>query len=439
MKVLMFGWEFPPMSSGGLGTACHGLTKGLSKKGISIIFVCPSLPYTDEIDKPDFIKLISASDITNYDYEIKSLTNLKIKKIDSNLHPYLNPVEYQKYLRYQYQQYQKFFRKSLIPRIYGSNLFEEVYKYTMKAEKIAEQEEFDIIHCHDWMTFGAGIIAKRKKKKSLVLHVHSTEYDRTGGHNLNQYVHNMEKYGVHKADRIIAVSNFTKNKLVINYGVSSEKVTVIHNAIDISHEQSPNQFHINENDSYNSEIKKTDKIVLFLGRITLQKGPDNFIYAAKKVLEKEKNVKFVIAGSGDMEHSMIEKSVELGLANKVLFAGFLDQKDVKRAYKMADVYVMPSISEPFGISALEAMKNKTPVIISKQSGVSEVIHNCLKVNFWDIDELSNKIISVLRYKSLDETLEENAYSEVSKFSWEVPAEKCIRVYNQLINKTYQSF
>jgi len=397
MKVLMFGWEFPPLSSGGLGTACYGLTKSLSNKGIEITFV---LPYSFDADNAGFLKLVSAG-------------NIKIKKIASALQPYMSSQEYRKSMG-----------KKPSQKIYGSTLFDEVHRYTLAAEKIVEEEDFDVIHCHDWMTFGAGIRAKRKKNKPLVLHVHATELDRTGGHKVNQHVYDLERHGMQKADKVIAVSNFTKNKIIAHYGISPEQISVVHNAVDFSQHYYDEDF----------EIKKTDKVVLFLGRVTLQKGPDYFIYAAKKVLEHEKNVKFVIAGSGDMEPFIIEKAAELGIADKVLFAGFLNQEDVDRAYKMADVYVMPSVSEPFGITALEAMKNKAPVIVSKQSGVSEVIRHCLKVDFWDVNELSNKIISLLRYKPLHETLKDNAYFEVKKFNWDVPAEKCIEVYNEVISK-----
>ncbi|MBI2101299.1 glycosyltransferase family 4 protein [Candidatus Woesearchaeota archaeon] len=396
MKVLMFGWEFPPLSSGGLGTACYGLTKSLSKKGVEITFV---LPYSGDIDA-DFLKIIPAG-------------NVKIRKISTFLQPYMSSQEYKKSLG-----------KKPQPKIYGSTLFEEVARYTLAAEKIAEEEDFDIIHCHDWMTFGAGIKAKKKKNKPLVLHVHATEHDRTGGHAVNQHVYDIERHGMHKADKVIAVSNFTKTKIMDHYGLPPEKIRVVHNAVDFS------QHYYNEDFG----IKKTDRIVLFLGRITLQKGPDYFVHAAKKVLGHEKNVKFVIAGSGDMEPFIIEKAAELGIADKVLFAGFLNQDDVERAYKMADIYVMPSVSEPFGITALEAMKYKTPSIVSKQSGVSEVVRHCLKVDFWDVDEMSSKIIALLRYKPLHETLKEDGYFEVKRFSWDTPAEKCIQVYNELISK-----
>ena len=402
MKVLMFGWEFPPLSSGGLGTACYGLTKSLSRKGVEITFV---LPNAAEITDADFVKLISANNIPN----------LKIKKISSPLQPYMSSEEYSRFI----------VRKpGKLSKIYGSGLFEEVYRYSLAAEKIAEEEDFDIIHCHDWMTFDAGVRAKKKKNKPLVLHVHATELDRTGGHSVNQQVYDIERQGMHKADKVIAVSNFTKNKIMLHYGMPAEKINVVHNAVDFPQHYYDESF----------AIKKTDKVVLFLGRLTLQKGPDYFVHAAKKVLEKEKNVKFVVAGSGDMEAHIIEKSAELGIADKVLFAGFLNPDDVERAYKMADVYVMPSVSEPFGITALEAMKNKTSVIVSKQSGVSEVVKHCLKVDFWDVNEMSSKIIALLRYSPLHETLKENAYFEAMKFSWDIPAQKCIDVYNELISK-----
>ena len=394
MKVLMFGWEFPPFSSGGLGTACYGLTKSLSGKGVQITFV---LPYSADINDVDFLRILPAG-------------NIKIRKITSILQPYMSMKDYKTSL----------LRKPN-SKIYGSTLFEEVYKYTLAAEKIAEEEEFDIIHCHDWMTFGAGIAAKRKSGKPLILHVHATEFDRTGGNHANQHVYELEREGMHKADRIITVSNFTKNKITSNYGVPEEKVSVVHNAVDCTSHYNGRNF----------EANKAERIVLFLGRLTLQKGPDYFVYTAKKVLEHEKNVRFMIAGSGDMEPFIIEKTAELGIAKNFLFAGFLNQNDVEKAYRMADIYVMPSVSEPFGITTLEAMKNKTPAIVSNQSGVSEVVRHCLKADFWDVNELSNKIIALLRYEPLHEALRENGFFEASAFSWDTPADKCIQIYNEL--------
>ena len=392
MKVLMFGWEFPPYSSGGLGTACYALTKSLSRKNVSITFVLPHAIACEY----DFLKMLSP--------------RIRIMQIDSMLNPYFTPKSYHKAKNGRYK-----------PNIYGDSLFDEVNRYSQEAKIIAESEDFDVIHCHDWMTFNAGINAKKAKNKPLIVHVHSTEFDRTGGNHTNAHVYGIEKEGMEFADEVVAVSNYTKNKIVQNYGVHPEKITVVHNSVDPIISSCEHDF----------EIKKHDRVVLFLGRITLQKGPDYFLYAAKKVLERESNVKFIIAGSGDMEPFIIEKAAELGISKNVLFAGFLEGDDVDKAYKMADLYVMPSVSEPFGITALEAMRNGTPVIISKQSGVAEVVKNCLTANFWDVNDIAGKILAVLSYNPLHESLKENSLFEIKGFNWDTQAEKCVQVYNKL--------
>ncbi|MCX8147095.1 MAG: glycosyltransferase family 4 protein [Candidatus Woesearchaeota archaeon] len=400
MRVLMFGWEFPPYSSGGLGTACEGIVKGLSNKGIEIIFVAPKTPKSSEK-----IKFISAFD------------NVTFKHIPSLISsPYMTEEDYKKEIISISSEKRQ--------TIYGRNLFHEVYLFSERAKQIAKKEKFDIIHAHDWLTFKAGIKAKEISKKPLVIHVHATEFDRTGGNGINPYVYDIEKEGMQKADKIIAVSNYTKNIIVSKYGIDPEKVEVAHNAVDFT-----------KKEFKDAKIGCFDKIVLFLGRITLQKGPDYFIYAAKRVIDVYPNAKFVVVGSGDMEPFIIEKAAELGIADKVLFAGFLQGEDVDRAYQMADVYVMPSVSEPFGITPLEALKNNVPVIISKQSGVSEVLHHALKVDFWDIDELANKIISTLRFSELRDELRQNGINDVRKLSWDITAEKCIGVYNK-VNEIY---
>jgi len=406
MKVLMFGWEFPPFNTGGLGTACYGLTKGLSKQGINITFVIPTAP---KPIKSDFVDMIIAF----------STSFVNIKTVDSLLVPYISSEGYESMHKKRCMNSDKNFN-----RVYGQNLFEEVHRYARKAREIAENETFDLIHCHDWMTYLAGIEAKKVSKKPLVMHVHATEFDRTGDHP-NQAVYDIERMGMQAANLIIAVSNFTKNKIVEHYGISSEKVFVVHNAVEFKSFPDTEEF----------KIKSQDKIVLFLGRITLQKGPDYFLDAAKKVLENEKNIKFIIAGSGDMEVDMIERAARLGIAQHVLFTGFLRGDDINRAYKMADLYVMPSVSEPFGITPLEAMRNGTPVIISKQSGVSEVIKNCLKVDFWDIDEMASKIIAVLKYNALHHCLKEHGLIEIKKISWNDSAKKCIDVYKKVLSSS----
>ena len=403
MEVLMLGWEFPPYSSGGLGTACFGLTKGLSNHNVNVTFVLPKAPE----DATSHVKIIGTNNLSKF-------ANVKFEEVNSIIHGYMTSEEYDETIK----SLSSIKKNSMDYKIYGKNLFQEVYRFSKKAAIVADQNDFDVIHAHDWMTYKAGIEAKKQSGKPLVLHIHATEFDRTGG-NPNQIVYNIEREGFECADRIIAVSNFTRNKVINQYGIAPEKVKVVHNAVDTTLKEK-------------YEFKTNDKIVLFLGRITIQKGPDYFLYAAKKVIERDPNVKFVVAGTGDMERFMIEKAAEMGIANKVFFTGFLTGSTIDRAYQMADLYVMPSVSEPFGITPLEAMKNNTPVLISKQSGVSEVISQCLKVDFWDIEEMANKILAVLNYPTLRSTLRDNGFSEVQSFNWDIPAAKCIEVYKDVI-------
>ncbi|PIN86831.1 4-alpha-glucanotransferase [Candidatus Woesearchaeota archaeon CG10_big_fil_rev_8_21_14_0_10_44_13] len=397
-RVLMFGWEFPPYSSGGLGTACHGLVKGLSNNGTKVIFVAPKTPKSDNSNT----KLISA------------MSNITLKEVESMVTPYMNENEFLKEL-------------TTMPAekisLYGKNLFQAVYLFSRRAKIIAEKEKgnYDVIHCHDWLTYQAGIYAKEVSGKPLVVHMHATEFDRTGGNGINQYVYDLEKEGLMKADKVITVSNYTKNMVVKHYGIDPKKITVVHNAVEFE-----------QNDFPDAKINDGLKTVLFLGRVTLQKGPDYFIYAARRISDMYPNVKFIISGTGDMLPFIIQKAADLGIADKVLFTGFLKGADVDRAYQMADVYVMPSVSEPFGITPLEALKNNVPVVISKQSGVSEVLRNAFKVDFWDIDEMTNKVVSILRYDELKDELTAHGSTEVRRFSWDEPARKCMDVYENLI-------
>lgn len=403
MKILMFGWEFPPYNSGGLGTACYGLTKGLSKKGVEITFV---LPRKVDLDV-DFLKIVFSDDI-------KKRTEHYV--FNSLLQAYSTEESYDIRLVSEKE-------KAGNP-IYGRNLFEEVERYGQVGGKIASMEKFDVIHAHDWLTFKAAIAAKERTGKYLVVHIHATEFDRTGGNGINQYVYDIEKRGMEEADRVIAVSNYTKQKIIEHYGIPANKISVVHNAIDFQN-YALERMH---------ELKKKNKIVLFHGRITLQKGPDYFVSAAKKILEFYPQVVFVVVGSGDMEKAIIRKVAELGIADKFIFTGFLRGKENFAAFQMADLYVMPSVSEPFGIAPLESLMNGTPVLISKQSGVSEVLNHCLKTDFWDIDEMANKVVSVLRYDSLKRTLQENGVREAEKFNWDMPAQRCIDIYNDLLRR-----
>ncbi len=448
----MFGWEFPPFNKGGLGTACYGLTKGLDNKGVNVTFVLPKAGRSTK-GHSTHVNLLVASD-----YYMQN-DNIQFRTINSLLMPYISSEEYA-YMYSKNKMKGKMKEGAMAAEedeVYGKDLFSEVHRYADKAKLIAALEDYDVIHAHDWMTYKAGLEAKKISGKPLVVHVHATEFDRTGG-NPNQYVYDLEREGMHGADRVITVSAFTKDKVVENYGVSPDKITVVHNAVT---------FNDNKFDVDKIKMSDTDKMVLFLGRITIQKGPDYFLYAAKKILdllkeekkesadisqESEKkeiktgyaysnhesdvktnmDVKFVFAGTGDMEPLMVKKAAELGISSNVLFAGWVTGPDIDRLYSMADLYVMPSVSEPFGITPLEAMRNNTPCLISKQSGVSEVVSHCLKVDFWDVDEMANKIMCVLKHSPLQECLRKNGFEEVHKFSWDLPAEKCVAVYNSLL-------
>ncbi len=392
MKVLMFGWEYAPMYSGGLGVVSSALTKSLAKKDIGVTFVIPKRlkPIKTQIE------LVSAAEL---------MEKVDVVHINSPLKPYASAKSY-KEDHYQYSD-----------ELYSDNLYEEVERYAESAKKIAQEKEFDVIHAHDWMTFKAGINAKKESGKPLVVHIHNTVFDRMG----SDHEYNMEKTGFEEADKIIAVSNYTKKKLVEKYGIRQDKIEVVHNAIDFSE---------NETDSA-PKIPDNDKMVLFLGRVTVQKGPDYFVEAAKKVLDICPNTRFVIAGGGDMQGRMIERAASLGIGHKVLFTGAIPRDEATKLYQMADVYVMPSVSEPFGITPLEAIYNGAPAIISKNSGVSEVIKNALMIDFWDIDEITNKIVAVLKYPFLRETLVEQSTEELKKLNWDDAAEKCISIYHNL--------
>lgn len=397
VKVLMFGWEFPPISSGGLGTACYGITKSLAEKGVEVIFVMPQRP-GDEVNDQD-IRIVGVD------------TKVKIRKVDSMLAAYMTSESYKKAL------------KGNISNIYGPTLFQEVKRFAEQAKKIAKEEDFDIIHAHDWMTFEAGLNAKQVSKKPLIVHVHATELDRTGGNAVHQYVYDLEKRGMQLADKVVTVSNYTKDMVTKRYAIPEKKIEVVHNAVEI------------QNSIAAAKLTKRDKIVLFLGRMTLQKGPDYFIKAAKRVLELDPDIKFVMAGHGDMEPKIIEEAAALGIGDRVLFAGFLQGADIDRAYQLASLYVLPSVSEPFGITPLESLKNGTPVMISRNAGVSEVLRNCLKVDFWDVDDMANKIFATLHYPALHEELRNNGVEEVKRLGWGNSASKLLNIYQRLISKT----
>ncbi len=427
MKVLMFGWEFPPHISGGLGTACFGLTKGLSNMDVEVLFVMPSAS-GDEDQRS--VKIINASDIeiSNNVEDVKTfLENVQFLRVGTNMVPYLDPEQFtemvEKSRKGQIKGYKSFLgQKYKFSGKYGSNLMEEVSRYAMVAAEIAKTQEFDVIHAHDWLTYLAGIAAKKLTGKPLVVHVHATEFDRSG-ENVNTLVYDLEKRGMKEADMVIAVSNLTRNIVISKYGIHPSKVVTVHNAVD---------FDGFEEMEIDSRIE--EKIVTFLGRITYQKGPEYFIEAAAKVLKRYPNVRFVMAGSGDLLNRSIRRVAKLGIATKFHFTGFLRGEDVKRMFAFSDVYVMPSVSEPFGISPLEAMRSNVPTIISKQSGVAEVLHHAIKVDFWDIDALADSIYALLAYPALSSTAVKNGLNEVNALRWDNAAFKIKEIYTQLSKK-----
>ncbi|TVQ61184.1 MAG: glycosyltransferase family 1 protein [Phycisphaerales bacterium] len=302
---------------------------------------------------------------------------------------------------------------------YAGNLFDAAQRYARLAVSLARRETFDVIHAHDWLTYPAGLALRAVARKPLVVHVHATEFDRAGA-DVNAQVYDIERAGMHGADRVIVVSELTRSVCERKYGVAPERIDVVYNGVERSAAQP----------AAGARIERDDKIVLFLGRITSQKGPEYFIQAAKRVLEKVPNARFVVAGSGDQGVKMVEQAAAAGIGPRVLFTGFLRGDDVRRVFELADCYVMPSVSEPFGIAALEAMRSETPVIVSKQSGVAEVLEHALKVDFWDVEEMANKIVAVLRHPPLRETLREHGSIELHRLTWERAADLVVRSYHR---------
>lgn len=410
----MLGWEFPPFFAGGAGIVCGELSKALANKGAEILFVMPSGPENTSSAEKNNLKII----VTNNKYKN---VKIKIKKIDSLLHAYATPKSYNE----RYTQILQGPKSNHKKGLYGPNLKEEVYRFAEQVKLIAEEEKFDVIHAHDWVTFPAATILKKITGKPLVVHIHITEFDKTGSHHADPEIYKIEQEGMKNADAIITVSQKIKETCINKYDIDHSKIIIVHNAAP-SMKDTPS--------TINKKLKENDKIVLFAGRITLQKGPDYFIEAAKKVLEKAPNTLFIMAGSGDMLPQMIEKTARMGISNKFVFTGFYTREQADKLFEMADVFVMPSVSEPFGLVPYEAQIKKTPTIISKQSGIGEILFHTLKVNFWDVNQLANKILAVLNYKQLHTELKEKGYFEAKSSTWEGPATKCLNIYHDVINK-----
>ncbi len=457
----MLGWEFPPHISGGLGTACYGMTKGLDEIGVEVCFV---LPTAVPVSAESHVQLRSPADLPRLAGErvTRVFRHVELHQVRAVLQPYGTPATFQEAVQRLTEEQREQLLGAPAPAEgqtpppaaegpakagaedahaasgttvragpvsagpgahYAGDLMGQVNRYARMAVEIALVESFHVIHAHDWMTFPAGLAAAAATGKPLVVHVHSTEFDRSG-ENVNQAVYDIERAGMHGADRVICVSHFTRNLVIARYGVPAEKVEVVHNAVELPE----------EDDWQIKPIARHEKIVLFLGRVTMQKGPEYFLKAARKVVDLYPDVRFVMAGSGDMIAQCIRLAADLRLGRYVTFTGFLRGGDVDKVFRMADLYVMPSVSEPFGIAPLEALSRNVPVIISKQSGVSEVLTHVLKVDFWDTDELANKILAVLRHPPLQKTLRQHGQIELQKLSWKDSAAKIRDVYRSVLPK-----
>lgn len=471
MKVLMFGWEFPPHISGGLGTACYGLSNALSNENVELLFVVPKLHGGESAERTNFISASNVPISTSLNLE-KYIRTASVKseirkplfsvikkghirqyiEVPSALSAYRSPelsaesstVEHWNYILPVKEEAEtditikneetatEIIRNvTRLPEVasfkfsgtYGPNLMEEVKRYAQVGAEIAKQFDFDVIHAHDWMTYLAGIAAKKVSGKPLVVHVHATEYDRSG-ENVDPQVHAIEHQGMEEADLVVTVSHWTKKIVTNKYHQPERKVKVVHNGI------TPKSKEVAE-----PEMPPVGShIVTFLGRITHQKGPLFFVEAARKVLNKMPDVHFVIAGSGDLMPLMIERIAQLRMSSHFHFTGFLKGKDIEKVWTLSNVYVMPSVSEPFGIAPLEAIQAGVPVIISNQSGVAEVMPHAIKVDFWNSDELAASICSILKYKSLSTTLAKNSAAEIREITWTEAARKLKKLYHELTNQ-----
>ena len=428
MRVLMFGWEFPPHIAGGLGTACKGIVEGLAHNGVETLFVMPSASGDED---QSCTRIINASDVAvqNVSETVDEfLDKVKFINVDSNIVPYVDPDQYFEAIEEMKRKKTTettigFGQKFKFSGKYGANLLEEVSRYAQVGGTIAMQNKdaFDVIHAHDWLTYLAGIAAKELTGKPLVVHVHATSFDRGTDYMVDSRVYAIERRGMEAADKVVAVSELTRNIVINKYGIDPSKVIAVHNAVDFSGRE-------------NLEIQRgvKDKIVTFLGRITFQKGPEYFIDAAAKVLKRTDNVRFVMAGSGDMMNRAIRQVARLGISDRFHFTGFLRGADVQKMFALSDVYIMPSVSEPFGISPLEAMRSNVPSIISFQSGAAEILKYAFKVNFWDVDAMADDIYALIKYPALADFAAKKGFDEVNALKWDHAAAKLKDIYYSLV-------
>ncbi|MEI7435950.1 MAG: glycosyltransferase family 4 protein [bacterium] len=411
-RVLMLGWEFPPQVSGGLGVACAEISRALIQRGMDILLVLPRPARHRPAGSA--LKIV-----TMQDYAARGLTlpQLRMRAVDSLLRPYLSRAGYQKLAATS-----GLHGVALPPELYGSDLFAEVRRYARLVVAIARTESFDLIHVHDWMTIPAALAVQKISRRPLVLHIHSLESDRSGAH-ADPAIVALERRGMEAADRVIAVSSRTREQIMSEYDILPEKVVVVHNAV-------PHRIRRRDN-SAGVAVRRRHRQVLFLGRLTHQKGPEYFVQAAARVLAVMPKVTFIMAGAGDMLPALVEEVSRLRLGRHFRFTGFLRAAEVEALFAEADVYVMPSVSEPFGLAPLEAMAHNVPVIVSREAGVCEVLRHALKVNFWDVDDIANQILAALLHPALARELVRNGHADLKKLRWTAVAEKIMNVYRNL--------
>lgn len=458
MKVLMLGWEYPPHIAGGLGTACEGLTSALADQGISIHFVVPQVFGDEQVEHMVFTdsdNRAPATDAHPREAQREGDSTIETSRIPAFLTPYWNPQQFREAVasatKREFASLPRALREEPVARAlidgevfgvdllsalapvttskpgerprekYLSNIFSEVERFTADVIARFTAEDFDVVHAHDWMTFPAAVALAQATGKPLVVHVHSLEHDRSGLF-VNETINEIERFGLEAADRVIAVSHYTKRSIETHHKIRSSKIFVVHNGV------------YPRRAITDYRIKKTwpRHVVLFLGRVTYQKGPDYFVEIASRVIPHVPDVLFVLAGSGDMLPSVKAQVSQLKLDRNFLFPGFLQGEDLEEMFSVADLYVMPSVSEPFGITALEAISFDTPVIISKQSGVSEVLSHALKADFWDIDRMADLIINSLLHEELRGEMVSMAKDEVRRLHWDAAALKTIEVYQDVM-------
>jgi glycosyltransferase involved in cell wall biosynthesis len=437
MKILMFSWEFPPLISGGLAMACYGMVKALLAQGIKIDLVLPTremvyFPLRQESDA-DTMPVVFLDPVQHSEYIIQKFETMqeRLEYVGISTRPesYFQLSEVKNFLvSYRTKEYSEshnlaeheLFEEMTTHLIGDEDLMKKVQEYTVRAERFARELQYDLIHAHDWLTYPAGMLSRKISQKPLVVHIHATEFDRAGGPG-DERIHKIEHAGMMYANLVIAVSQYTAQMIMSRYRIDTGKIRIVHNA-----------FSMPEDAVYAKKRIFKGPTVLFLGRITIQKGPDYFLDVAARVLEQHPDARFIMAGTGDMARRLLRRSAELRLRNKFLFSGFLNRKQVERILRASDIYVLPSVSEPFGIAPLEAMAYGITAIISKQSGVAEVVNHAFKVDYWDVDLMADTINHLIEHPELCRKMGLDGKNEVNRIQWNEAAEKIRPLYSQVL-------